>query len=130
MAVVTGERRTTTFAVDEPDDIAPVRRAISELLTAVGLTRARVEDVTVAASELMANALVGGGPAAEVALSIGDRSILVSVEDQRTGWPKIPPADPARIGGNGLRIVEALTDEWGASPTDGPGKKVWFRIAR
>lgn len=120
----------TTFHVDEPGDIAPVRRAISGALAEVGLSGPRAEDVTVAASELLANALAEDGLGAELTLSIEDGSILVTVADHRAGWPTIPPPDPVRIGGNGLRIVEALTDEWGATPGAGPGKQVWFRVSR
>ncbi|MFG3659495.1 ATP-binding protein [Streptomyces sp. NPDC047706] len=44
-----------------------------------------------------------------------------------------PAAGPARTGGRGLLLVEALADRWGCSPRpDGPGKTVWaeYTVAR
>jgi anti-sigma regulatory factor (Ser/Thr protein kinase) len=37
-----------------------------------------------------------------------------------------PAAGPARTGGRGQLLVEALADRWGCAPRpDGPGKTVW-----
>ena len=42
--------------------------------------------------------------------------------------PAMQPADPIRIGGLGLRIVDQLAADWGVAPFPG-GKTVWATVA-
>ncbi|MFF4760853.1 ATP-binding protein [Streptomyces sp. NPDC001292] len=67
------------------------------------------------------------------------QSLTVRVEVTDTRGDKLPahaPSSapgPARTGGRGLLLVEALADRWGCEPRpDGPGKTVWaeYTVAR
>jgi len=40
--------------------------------------------------------------------------------------PVLRPAEPSAVGGNGLRIVDVLADDWGTIAHPGDGKEVWF----
>ncbi len=55
--------------------------------------------------------------------------MVVSVTDQEDGTPALQSPDPNEPHGRGLRIVEALSDEWGISSNAIAGKSVWFRMS-
>jgi hypothetical protein len=53
--------------------------------------------------------------------------VLVEVLDQSDEEPQLLPLDLDRLGGNGLRLVEALADHWGVSRFP-HAKSVWFVV--
>lgn len=111
--------------------MAAIRRTIAPLALAAGVPPDRVDDLAVMASELMVNALVHADtpqPRIRV-LEEADR-LRVSVTDASHLQPRLAPRDGTRIGGNGLRVVDALADEWGVEVHDGLGKSVWFVVPR
>ncbi|WP_306318490.1 MULTISPECIES: ATP-binding protein [unclassified Streptomyces] len=71
---------------------------------------------------------------------VPDRKCTVRIARQATGLEgevrdgvrELPlpdgPAEPLAEGGRGLGIVAVMTDEWGAEPVPGGGKRVWFRL--
>ena len=63
---------------------------------------------------------------ADVELTITPESVRIEVRDLGPGDPVVRPADPARLGGNGLRIVEAWSTEWGVTRSPRGGKSVWI----
>lgn len=79
-------------------------------------------------SELAANALRhSNSPVLEVQLSIGP-VLEVSVRDQDpSGLIRVCHPDADEVGGRGLAIVAALSDDWGTRRDD-TGKSVWFRL--
>ncbi|MER5887768.1 ATP-binding protein [Streptomyces sp. NPDC001941] len=99
------------------------------------LPRDLTADVLLAASEVLANAVVHGcalaGPASEVTLTASrvGRSVRVEVHDPS---PVLPLAKPVRVGddaeeGRGLALVSAFTDRWGVKlDADRAGKTVWL----
>jgi len=53
--------------------------------------------------------------------------LRVEVEDDGSGAVHTKPADSTRGGGYGLRLVQALADDWGWRDTES-GKSVWFEL--
>jgi anti-sigma regulatory factor (Ser/Thr protein kinase) len=85
-------------------------------------------DATLVLSELATNALRHGLGDVVVRAAIDpDGAIQLSVTDSSDDLPKMLPADPARIGGLGLRIVDQLAAAWGVASFPG-GKTVWATI--
>ncbi|MEW1640005.1 ATP-binding protein [Streptomyces sp. NPDC093801] len=89
----------------------------------------RRDDVVLCVSELATNALRYGVPRGRsyrVRLLNFDCCLRVEVHDSGPGRSRMLGRPP----GNGLRIVEAVSDQWGVLPRS-PGKVVWaeFRSA-
>lgn len=84
---------------------------------AAGLSEAAVERLTIAAHEIIANALVHGGGQARVSVGIDDRQLVVTVADtgsSRGGvsWSHAAPRpDPGQLGGRGLWLAANLCDD-------------------
>lgn len=79
-------------------------------------------------SELVTNAVLHSRGLLRLEITAQDGVLHVGVVDDAPGPPT--PRDPApdAVGGRGLRIVDALAQEWGF--TRGAGSKtVWFRVA-
>ena len=78
-------------------------------------------------SELVSNAIRHARSRPAVTVAIADGVLEVGVTDrQPDGVPQVLPIhDPMAVGGRGMAIVEAFSDEWGVSilPT---GKQIWF----
>jgi anti-sigma regulatory factor (Ser/Thr protein kinase) len=88
------------------------------------------ESVSLMVSELATNALVHAASGFEVAVDRGDLAVLVSVRDRGdAGMPQLQEPESSEPHGRGLRVVDALSDEWGVTTTWDHGKTVWFRIS-
>ncbi len=87
------------------------------------------ESVSVMVSELSTNALIHAVGGFEVIVDRSDHHVLVSVHDQGDGTPELQSPDASEPHGRGLRIVDALSDQWGISSTADAGKSVWFRMS-
>ncbi len=87
------------------------------------------ESVSVMVSELSTNALIHAVGGFEVIVDRSDHHVLVSVRDQGDGTPELQSPDASEPHGRGLRIVDALSDQWGISSTADAGKSVWFRLS-
>ncbi|CAN5752476.1 hypothetical protein BH10ACT1_BH10ACT1_13430 [soil metagenome] len=107
-------------------EVAAATTAAARSLGGVGAPDRVVEVVAVAATELLTNALVHAGGPATLRVEVGDRSVRIGVVDADARPVEVGRLDPDRIGGNGLRIVEALADEWGTDLRP-EGKEIWFR---
>jgi anti-sigma regulatory factor (Ser/Thr protein kinase) len=92
------------------------------------------EDVVLAASELVTNAVVHGSPGESaritLLLELTGWSVLVKVWDSSPAPPERQSADPLAENGNGLLLVDSLSWRWGSYPADGGGKVVWCEIDR
>ena len=79
-------------------------------------------------SELTTNALRHGlGEVVVRAAVDDDGAVHLSVTDSGDELPAMQPADPDRIGGLGLRIVDQLCAAWGVASFPG-GKTVWATV--
>jgi anti-sigma regulatory factor (Ser/Thr protein kinase) len=85
------------------------------------------DSVSVMVSELSTNALLHASGGFEVAVDHSELTISVSVIDRGDGTPLLQSPKFSEPHGRGLRIVAALSDEWGVSATS-DGKAVWFRV--
>lgn len=122
-------RALDDFRYGSTDDIHAARIRISELALDIGMDPDGAADAALLASELMANALLHSGmPRPRVRLHVIDDGLRVAVTDTGHRLPVVPPRDPSRVGGNGLRIVDALAPAWGTEVHDGLGKTVWFTL--
>ncbi len=89
---------------------------------------AMVEDALLVISELVTNALRHGlGEVVVRAAVETDGAVLLSVTDSSDELPALQPADPLRVGGLGLRIVDEVSTTWGVAPFPG-GKTVWATL--
>jgi len=109
-------------------DIGTVRHDLVSDLLAIGMSAARIDDAVVVASELIANVLVHTTSTASVTVTAEAERLCVGVADDSSEMPDLQPADPARVGGNGLRIVDDFAEAWGATPVPDHGKIVWFTV--
>jgi two-component sensor histidine kinase len=115
----------THFTATSGNDLAPLRRKLKSAFGAVTVS-GHVDDALLMVNELVMNTLVHARSSAEVDVSLTGSHVEVSVSDPSSVVPTVQPFDPSRIGGNGLRIIEALADGWGVVSHPGGGKSVWF----
>jgi anti-sigma regulatory factor (Ser/Thr protein kinase) len=88
------------------------------------------DDAVLLTSEAVTNSVVHAATdAVEVSLFRHGDAVHVSITDMDPGEPEIQPADPTRIGGFGVRLIDQLADDWGVEPVPGEGKCVWFVVA-
>lgn len=106
----------------EPRNVAAGRHALRPLEPLLG---DRAGEVRLLVSELLTNAVRHGcGDHMRLKVAVTGSTVRVEVVDGGEGFR--PPAverDPASPGGRGLRLVEALADDWGVY--DG-STHVWF----
>lgn len=88
------------------------------------------EDVRLAASELVANVIAHTADGGELRAwdPRPEVPLRVEVQDSDTTPPAIPDEQP-EVGGCGLAIVAAVSDEWGYE-THADGKVVWAEFDR
>lgn len=112
------------------------RAALNEVIPPPELG-ARLDDVRLAIGELVTNATMHAGlhPEQDVVrltIEADDDRVRAEVEQSTSALGVRPVAprwdDVDRVGGFGLRIVEATADEWGVDP--GPPGHVWVEFRR
>lgn len=87
------------------------------------------DSVNLMVSELATNALVHASSGFIVSIDRSDLAVTVSVTDRGAGTPAMQSPSSSEPHGRGLRIVEALSEDWGITSSTETGKTVWFRIA-
>ncbi|MET8830312.1 SpoIIE family protein phosphatase [Streptomyces sp. NPDC004610] len=90
----------------------------------------QVDDTLAVVSELVTNAVIHAGTDIELAcrLDIVSGDLHVEVSDHHPSRaPREGPADDTPEYGRGLRMVAALSEEWGVTYRRG-GKTVWSRL--
>ncbi|MFD7094988.1 SpoIIE family protein phosphatase [Streptomyces xanthophaeus] len=112
----------------DPDAPAAARHLIRAAVAAWGAAD-RVDEIELAADELMTNALVHteGGGAVSLRLTAEGR-IRIEVEDSSSALPQRREAGDWAVSGRGLLLVDQLADDWGVEPRGG-GKRVWCEFA-
>ncbi|MGW1066656.1 SpoIIE family protein phosphatase [Streptomyces aureus] len=110
----------------DPAEAGRARAVVREQLRAWGLT-AVADNAELMVGELVTNAVRHAhGSRMELRLVRGD-TLLCEVDDEDPTLPVLLSAGPGAEFGRGLRLVSALSREWGASRT-GAGKTVWFEL--
>jgi anti-sigma regulatory factor (Ser/Thr protein kinase) len=117
------EARTFPHAVTS---VSQARRYVTTTLADVPAEL--VDSVALMVSELATNACKHANTDFVVTIEQVGRQIRIEVTDGGSGEPR--PRTPAHdeLSGRGLRIVEALSDDWGVIPAEGAGKTVWFSV--
>lgn len=124
-------RRLLDFRYRTAADIARARATVSSALAEEGIDGPIAADATLLLSELMSNALRHTPmPSPRVRVDVDDARLRIAVTDTGPLPPVPPPLDPRRVGGNGIRLVEAIATEWGTHVHDGMGKTVWCCLPR
>lgn len=121
-----GSDPSAALAARSPAEIADVRRRLVRALRDAGLSPERVDEVTLLATELVSNVLNHTRSTARLTYAVDHGEVTVRVFDDDERLPDLRPVDPTRVGGNGLRIVDALSARWGVEPGPAGGKVVWF----
>lgn len=85
---------------------------------------ARPDDVVLAAGELVSNGVEHGGGVRRLHVDGRRGVVTVEVEDYRSSLTTLRDVAARPEGGRGLRIVDAVADDWGWWPTES-GKTVW-----
>ena len=84
-----------------------------------------VDDVQLALTELVSNAILHGSGPVDVELVTEARSLRLNVSDSSDVMPHKPPASGHRSGGHGLLLVDKVATSWAANPLPAGGKTVW-----
>ena len=82
------------------------------------------DDIVLAVSELVANALLYGGAAEQLRLRRSANRVVVEVFDREPAMPRPRIADADAESGRGLFLVRRVAHRWGARAVPG-GKAVW-----
>lgn len=102
------------------------RRFASHIATAIGRDDL-ADDASLLVGELVGNSLRHAHtPATVVACPCGE-GVRFDVVDGSTRTPRLRDVTASAESGRGLRLVDALSDEWGVE-VNGTGKSVWFRM--
>ena len=113
-----------TWQLDEaPESVTAARRFVRDQLVARGAGK-DLDDATLVAAELLANARQHGATPVAVSVSGGDGCIRVSVRDASARTPVRPNPSASNMTGRGIQLVEILSARWGVS-VDERGKVVW-----
>jgi anti-sigma regulatory factor (Ser/Thr protein kinase) len=106
-----------------------VRERLRALLSTT-VDPARLDDLVLAASELVTNAVVHGEGPIAVSVWTGPGLVRVEVCDNGVALPEsVSHSWHEGETGRGLLIVDVVASRWGVSPKrPGPGKAVWFEL--
>lgn len=108
---------------------ASVPSARGFVLEALSRTPAagRADDVALATTELVTNAVLHGREPIVVTVQLLDEGLRVEVRDGSPVSPAFSMLDPTAVTGRGLLLVSAVADRWGVDP-EPHGKVVWFVV--
>ncbi|MEU0511786.1 MULTISPECIES: ATP-binding protein [Amycolatopsis] len=114
-----------------PGDVPPlvaVRRWAASALADLG--EDHLTAVLLAATELVTNAYDHGGGPRRLRLRRDEAPcrIHLEVDDDSTLMPVLTGSSPADRRGRGLRIVDAVAQDWGSRLSPDGGKTVWATI--
>jgi anti-sigma regulatory factor (Ser/Thr protein kinase) len=119
-------------SVDLPPDAASVPQARHLALGLLRTWRAPHDhdDAALLLTELVSNVIdhVRGERSLTVELTLADRWLRISVADGSSVLPVVRELSQERPRGRGLRLVQAIADQWGVEEHHG-GKRVWFDMA-
>lgn len=110
----------------EPSAVRAARRVVCDVV-GQALPPGDLDDVLLATSEVVTNALEHGGPPVELCVDYEDSHVRVEVRDGSPLPPRLrdDAPGPSEVRGRGMVIVDRCTDRWGTDPL-ADGKKVWF----
>ncbi|MCU1351304.1 MAG: hypothetical protein JWM05_513, partial [Acidimicrobiales bacterium] len=102
----------------DPAELARVREWLRQALAhCPSRDRDMADNVVLMASELATNAVVHTQCIATLTLAVDAGHVRVAVHDDDPRPAVLEPLNEHRLGGNGLRIVDAWADSWGTDLT-------------
>lgn len=113
--------------IDDGAQLSRVRAFVADELRTLGRAEL-IDDAVLVASELASNALLHADGIVGVSVTEHGDAVRVAVHDRTRVPPVIARQSVEAMTGRGLRLVAALSREWGAEPNDG-GKSVWADLA-
>ncbi len=114
------------FASDR-DAPGLARHFVADILARWGHGEALVEDARLLVTELATNAVLHARSPFSVAARAEGSRVRVSVRDGSTVRPTLREHDPTAMSGRGMRLVAALSADWGVDVTH-DGKTVWAEL--
>lgn len=105
---------------------ADARDHVGQFLDALGVSPSVRQDVLLALSELVTNAVTHAGSAPRVQVGLHADQLRVEVRDSSARRP-VKRASGSAAGGFGVRLVAELADTWGWE-LDDAGKVVWAQF--
>ncbi len=123
-------RATYRETIDSP---GPPRHWLAGLLATERVDPQTLDEATLVVSELVTNALIHGGGAPNLGMTLTSDALVIAVTDTT----EVADNDelrsgvvvPGEVGGLGLLIVERLALSWGVLPHPA-GKTVWAILCR
>lgn len=112
------------------DQAAEDARKMADIVLAVWhLDELLGDDVKLVVSELASNAARHArGPVVRIAVTRTARyRVRVAITDKSRDVPQLQVGDPLAETGRGLRLVDALSTNWGVTPYPW-GKQVWAEV--
>lgn len=113
------------------DQVPAARAFVRDSLSKWGETAA-VGDAVLVTSELFTNAVVHGSGWVDVYVSVTPAALRIAIVDDGQREPAMAPGPvPATmLTGRGLRIVDALSSDWGNNRDANGRTRVWADVAR
>ncbi|MGW3971239.1 ATP-binding protein [Streptomyces ardesiacus] len=111
------------------DQVAEDARQMVDTVLAVWSLERLADDLKVVVSELASNAARHArGTVVRIAVTRTARyRVRVSITDKSQAMPQLQVGDPLAESGRGLRLVDALSSNWGVIPLPW-GKQVWAEV--
>jgi anti-sigma regulatory factor (Ser/Thr protein kinase) len=103
------------------------RHFVADALKSWGHSAGSVEDAQLVVTELATNAIVHAGSSFSVELQPNRRGVRLAVGDSSVIRPILREGDPLAPSGRGLRLIDALADDWGVEFSS-DGKTVWAQL--
>ncbi|MHB2021746.1 MAG: ATP-binding protein [Mycobacteriales bacterium] len=107
--------------------VSQARQAVRNAARRWGLSAAVTEDLALATSELVTNAVVHAGPHVRLCLSRRQDCLRLEVGDEHPQRPTVSCWSDDAAGGRGLHILRAISTSWGIEPAP-RGKTVWAEL--
>jgi anti-sigma regulatory factor (Ser/Thr protein kinase) len=115
----------------DPASAAFVRRQLARDLDSYDLPVDAIDDVVLVASELVGNAVrhttATQQATLDVTWDVDPSGVRICVGDPSEEAPVVRLSGLDEPDGRGLRIVDAVSDDWGVERA-GPGKRVWAHV--
>lgn len=113
---------------DTPDQVALARRIVKAQIEPEHALGPRRDDLLLAVSEVVTNALVHGNAGPSLNVLVGTDGARICVRDAGgTGFPGIVRRERDAVGGHGMALVDRLADRWGFI-ADTRGCAVWMEF--
>jgi serine phosphatase RsbU (regulator of sigma subunit)/anti-sigma regulatory factor (Ser/Thr protein kinase) len=128
-----GVRRASTRLSEQTTAPGEARRFLRRVLTGWQVGEDLVDSAELCVSELVTNAVIHTGTAAELTARLDGDALTVLVRDGGGAGPvqqRIADGeDPMMVSGRGLGLVDAIATAW-AAEHGADGTTVWFEIER